>query len=133
MSWQRDLEVALNAATRTTRIRRVNAGALVVADAGGSRRVFRGAPKGTGDLVGYAGPDGLHVEVEVKLGKDRVRPAQRRRRDAILAAGGVYVVVRGVETLDLAELERSVRDAVATVDNAIRAARELRAIREGAC
>lgn len=118
--FQHALEIALNAPLRSTRVRRINSGVLTVEGAQG-RRVFRGAPAGTGDLVGFVGPDGRHVEVECKAHGGRLSTAQRRRGAALSAAGAVYVVVYGPHTLET--LDAAVVVAIALVDGAITIAR----------
>lgn len=113
--FQAALERALNAPERQTRVRRVNSGTAIVRGRDGSERAFRGAPKGTGDLVGYVAPDGLHLEVEAKATGGRLRPDQRRRAAALERAGAVYVAVWPASE----DLDEAVRLAVATVDDAI--------------
>ncbi|WP_438026348.1 hypothetical protein [Sorangium sp. So ce233] len=118
--FQRVLEIALNAPERPTRVRRMNSGIAVIEGLHG-RRVMRGAAAGTGDLVGYVAPDGLHLEVEAKSARGRPSAAQRRRAAALARAGAVYVLVQGPERED--ELEDAVQRAVALVDAAIAARR----------
>lgn len=122
-TFQRALEIALNAPERPTRVRRLNSGIAVI-DGPGGRRVMRGAAAGTGDLVGYAAPDGLHLEVECKAARGRPSAAQRRRAAALARAGAVYVLVHGPEHED--GLDAAVRRAVELVDLAL-AARRARA------
>jgi hypothetical protein len=113
--FQRALEIALNTPSRATRVRRLNSGNVVLEGVQG-RRVFRGAVAGTGDLVGYVAPDGLHVEVECKTARGRPSLAQRRRAAALDAAGAVYVLVR---QLVGEELDAAVRRAIGEIDAAI--------------
>jgi len=46
--------------------------------------------KGVGDLIGIS--DGVHIEIEVKVGKDIMRPEQYEHRGAVLRCGGVYYI-----------------------------------------
>ena len=123
-TFQRALEVELCAPRRLTRVRRINSGEVFLENRDGSRRRFRGAQKGTGDLVGFAAPDGLHVEVEAKAHDGVQSPAQKRRQRAVRKAGAVYLVV--VADPDVEQLEASVERAVREVDEAIAAARRKR-------
>lgn len=113
------LERALNAPERATRVRRVNSGTAIVRGRDGSERAFRGAVEGTGDLVGYVAPDGLHLEIEVKGTGGRLSAAQSRRRYALQLAGAVYVAVWPV----VDGLDEAVALAVRVVDEAIAARR----------
>ena len=108
------LERALNAPERQTRVRRMNSGAMV-ARKGDRVQRFRGAAKGTGDLVGYVAPDGLHLEIEVKGQGGKLRPAQRARGAALALAGAVYVTVWPVGCC----LAEAVDNALAAIDAAI--------------
>ncbi|WP_437666854.1 hypothetical protein [Sorangium sp. So ce1182] len=119
--FQRALEIALNAPERLTRVRRMNSGMAVI-DGPRGRRVMRGAAAGTGDLVGYVAPDGLHLEIEAKAARGRPSSAQRRRAAALARAGAVYVLVHGPEREE--ELEAAVERAVDLVDAAIAARRQ---------
>lgn len=119
----RALEIALNAPHRLTRVSRINSGVAVIGS-GEDRRVFRGAAAGTGDLVGYAAPEGLHLEVETKRAGERPNPAQKRRRAALERAGAVYVVVWGPWTEE--GLDEAVAAGVAAVDAAIETRRARR-------
>ena len=115
------LERALNAPGRLTRVVRVNAGTFVKRDergrAGGA---VRGAPAGTADLVGIAGPTGLYLVIELKADGGRVRPAQRARAATVRRLGGVYLVV---EYDDEAPLATNLGRGVCAVDTAIAGAR----------
>jgi len=76
-----------------------NARTITLADP----RPFHGMPEGFADLVGWRSVDidasmvgqrvALFVAVEVKHGSGRASAAQKRFRDAVLAAGGIAVVV----------------------------------------
>ena len=70
--------------------------AMAVGRGGQLRRVSAGID-GQGDLSGIAGPRGVRVEVEVKAGKDRMRPSQISFKAMIVGAGGIYVVAHDVE------------------------------------
>lgn len=74
-----------------------------------SRNFTRSAPNGAADIVGCIdGGDGIGraVAVEAKTGTGELSERQRAFRGAWLAAGGVYIVARDVDTamreLDLA-------------------------------
>jgi hypothetical protein len=93
---------------------RQNAGVTVVGT-GPSRRAFRGAPAGAGDLVGIVGPTGLHVEVEVKVGA-RQTPNQRERAEQLATLGALYVLVRYNRTLLPAQaVEHAVNEILSAI------------------
>lgn len=92
-TFQTALVAALNAPGRPTRVWRQNAGVRVFLDEHGHKRAFRGAPTGSADLVGLVQPDGLYVEVEVKVDAPQTT-AQKRRQRFIETWGGIYVLVR---------------------------------------
>ena len=54
---------------------------------------------GSGDLIGWTSIRGqaIFTSVEVKAGKDRVRPKQADWVQSVLAAGGIAIVCRSVE------------------------------------
>ena len=111
------LERALNAPGRLTRVVRVNAGTFVKRDERGHvLGAVRGAPAGTADLVGIAGPTGLYFETELKADGGRIRPAQRARAATVRRLGGVYLVV---EHDDSASLADNVLRGVREVDDAL--------------
>jgi hypothetical protein len=60
-------------------------------------RVIRAGIKGQADITGILAPSGRRLEIEVKAGKDRMRPEQIAFRDAVMAAGGVHVIAHSVE------------------------------------
>lgn len=86
------LEKRLNAPKRWTCVARINSGA-VRTDKGHN---FRGAKKGTGDLVGFVRGRGLHLEVEAKTWNGKQSPAQKRRQKLAQREGWIYVLVRAV-------------------------------------
>jgi hypothetical protein len=126
--FQRALEIRLNAPERATRVRRQNSGKALVSNDDGSKRIFRGAPKGFGDLVGYVAPDGLYLECEAKESETAYRKKsptntrQRARGEAVRAAGGVYVTVWP----ESEDLDEAVELAVQKIDRAIEATRARR-------
>lgn len=70
--------------------------AMAVGRNGVQRRVSAGID-GQGDISGIAGTSGRRVELEVKAGKDRMRPSQLSFRAMIERHGGVYIVAHDVE------------------------------------
>lgn len=111
---QARLNWALNATERKTRVWRSNAGVMVVGR-GPRRRVIRGAPAGSADLIGIVSPEGYHLEIEVK---DRARQTEKQKRwqRLIESRGGIYVLCRRDRK---AELGDDARRCVAEVDAAI--------------
>jgi hypothetical protein len=52
---------------------------------------------GLPDIDGIAAPSGRRIGVEVKFGKDKMRPEQERCREMYERHGGLYIVARDVE------------------------------------
>jgi len=119
--FQAHLERALNSPHRSTRVWRMNCGQIVYTR-NGAKNVFRGAPAGSGDLVGYTiGRLGhgqylgsAHLEIEVKARKGKLRKDQVARQKAAMKAGWPYVVARAGT-----DLKESVVAALALIDAAI--------------
>lgn len=98
------------------RVWRANVVKAMVIGAGGKPRMIQAGLEGQGDISGILGilaegltgerRIGIRIEVEVKAGKDRLRPEQIAFRNMILAHGGIYVEARsvadGLEKLDKA-------------------------------
>ncbi len=80
---------------RTCCIQKINVVNAVVTGRGGASRRLVSAQPGTADLIGVIG--GLPVAIEVKVGKDRQRPAQESWQRAWESAGGCYILARSVE------------------------------------
>ena len=73
----------------------------------------RGFPKrnkGIGDIVAVLRPSGRHIEVEVKTGKDRVRPDQYLRGMEVQRVGGYYLVVKDFQDF-LGQMKTIVKSA----------------------
>ena len=49
-----------------------------------------GSRKGMADITSII--DGKHVSIEIKTGKDKLRPEQEKVKSEVEAAGGVYIV-----------------------------------------
>ena len=52
--------------------------------------IHSGARKGMADIQAII--NGKHVSIEVKTGKDRIRPDQMKVKSEVEAAGGVYII-----------------------------------------
>lgn len=59
------------------------------------RRVSAGID-GQGDITGLVKPSGRRIEVEVKAGKDRMRPSQTAFKFMIEDFGGLYLIARDI-------------------------------------
>lgn len=76
---------------------RVNSGVTVLGE-GDSRRVFRGAEKGTSDILGcYAG---RFFAIEAKVGKNKPTPEQERFMDDVRQAGGIAFAAWSLDDVD---------------------------------
>lgn len=67
-----------------------NTGAIKTED-----RFLRYGLSGSSDILACIG--GRFVGIEAKVGKDRVRPNQRRFAEALTKAGGLYIEARSVD------------------------------------
>jgi VRR-NUC domain len=47
--------------------------------------------KGVSDILGFSSKTGQMIAVEVKIGKDKLSPAQEKFRDNLTAAGGRFI------------------------------------------
>lgn len=74
------------------------------------RRWTRSAPNGASDIVACI--DGRWVSLEAKTGAGKLTERQRTFRDAIIRAGGVYIVARDVDAA-MRELERALHPRTA--------------------
>ena len=93
--WQLRVVQHLNRVGTPWRFWRQNSGRFRIVDRkGGSQRWVRGAPKGAGDLVGIARPDGLLCEIELKTKTGRTAEHQKMRGEFVRSFGGVYIEAR---------------------------------------
>jgi hypothetical protein len=69
--------------------------AMAIGKGGSLRRVQAGID-GQGDITGITG-GGIRLEIEVKVGKDRLRDSQKAFKKMILDHGGIYIEARSVE------------------------------------
>lgn len=60
------------------------------------RRVSAGID-GQADISGIVGPSGKRLEIEVKAGKDRMRPTQNAFRHMMATHGGIYIIAHNVD------------------------------------
>jgi hypothetical protein len=70
----------------------------------GKRRVPFGLTKsGSADLIGWITINDVAVflAIEIKVGRDTTKPAQRNFIDRVVAAGGIASVVRSVEEVEM--------------------------------
>ena len=76
---------------------RNNSGAARVEGNSNQRgRFIRYGKKGSGDILGIL-PNGKFLSVEVKAGRDRLRPEQQEFMDDINIRGGVAMVARSLD------------------------------------
>ena len=59
-------------------------------------RIVRTGPAGLADISGI-GPGGVRIEIEVKAGRDRMRPEQESFRRMVLERGGIHIIARDVD------------------------------------
>ena len=57
--------------------------------------IYSGSCKGMSDVTSVI--NGRHVSVEIKYGKDRMRPDQLKVKQEIEKAGGIYLVVKSFD------------------------------------
>ena len=53
---------------------------------------------GTPDIIGFRHSDAVFIGIEVKAGRDRLRPAQKQFLDELKAAGGLAFIARSFAT-----------------------------------
>lgn len=75
---------------------RSNTGGVFDPRTGRFRTIAKGSA-GIGDVVAVLRPTGRHLEVEVKQGKDELRPSQITHGHAVRRAGGVHVTVHSTD------------------------------------
>jgi hypothetical protein len=61
-------------------------------------RYLPGLNVGMADIIACV--NGRYVAIEIKIGRDRLRPEQERERQRITEAGGLYYVIRTREDAD---------------------------------
>ncbi len=85
---------------------RVNAGVQVIEDENGKRRIFRGAEKGTSDIIACV--RGVFIAIEAKMPGNKPTQAQLDFLERVRQAGGVGIVAYDVETVNnlVDEIER---------------------------
>lgn len=57
--------------------------------------IHSGSTRGASDLNCII--NGLSVQIEIKVGKDKLSEAQIKQRDSVQAAGGIYIVVKNFD------------------------------------
>ena len=53
--------------------------------------IYSGSRRGMADITAVV--NGKHVSIEIKFGKDRIRPEQIKVKEEIEAAGGIFIIV----------------------------------------
>lgn len=62
----------------------------------GAKRVKVGLPEGSADLIGIT-DKGQFISIEIKAGKDTVKPNQRKWMKMVLSMGGIAGIARSVQ------------------------------------
>lgn len=66
----------------------------------GKRYLIRLGVKGGSDVIACLPPNGQLLALEIKQGKDKLRPEQQKFLDAIRKVGGKTLVIRSLEELE---------------------------------
>jgi hypothetical protein len=74
---------------------RVNSGTRLIQNSDGGTRIFRGAPKGTADILGAL--NGIPLAVECKDRHGKTTPEQEQFLQAWREAGGLSCVAKSVD------------------------------------
>ena len=74
---------------------RINSGMTVI-QTGGSRRVIRGAPAGTSDIIGLL-PGGRFLAIECKVKGNKPTPSQNDFLNGVRERGGLAVVAYSLD------------------------------------
>lgn len=61
------------------------------------RHRLASASRGVGDIIAVMKPSGVHLEIEIKTGKDRLRKDQVKHAERIEKAGGKYIVASSLD------------------------------------
>jgi hypothetical protein len=69
--------------------------------------MVRSSLPGMADISGILGPHGQRLEIEVKVGRDRLRPEQKSFGEMIAAHGGLFIEARTLEQC-CADLQREI-------------------------
>ena len=93
------MEAARNLAHLIVNDLRVRRHAAWSQQTGAARRGRRLPQKSQGiaDVVAVLKPVGVHLEIEVKIGDDTMRPSQIAHKGAIESAGGIHWIVGSFE------------------------------------
>jgi hypothetical protein len=95
-------------------LERINPGEIPVRNRCGEvERIFHGATKGTGDLVGWTST-GIHIEVETKSSRGRQRPEQLTRARNLERYGAIYVLARYDANLTMADNLKRAQELIET-------------------
>jgi hypothetical protein len=78
---------------------RINAGQVMVSNSYGVKRPFKGAKKGTADIIGFFAPYGRFLALECKTGTKQSAEQIEFEKD-VKAKGGEYFVIHNAEELD---------------------------------
>lgn len=78
---------------------RANSGVIPVEGENGKRRMFRGAPAGTPDIIGIW-PGGLGFGIECKIGDNKPTKLQSQKLNQIRACGGIAIVAYSIEDVE---------------------------------
>jgi len=86
---------------------RINSGMIRLEDATGRERVFRGAGRGTSDVIACLPRSGRFLAVECKVGRNKPTPAQMDFLERVRQAGGIAIVA-----YDITDVIKVVEEAV---------------------
>lgn len=79
------------------RVWRNNRVEATVTGRNGKPRHISAGIDGQADICGIAGPRGLMLQIEVKVGKDQQSDTQAGFQDMVEQRGGVYIIARELE------------------------------------
>ena len=65
----------------------------------GSGKFHRVKHNGVGDIVGMLN-NGTHIEVEIKIGSDKIRPEQLRHGEEVKRRKGLYFVAKSFDDFE---------------------------------
>jgi Holliday junction resolvase len=83
---------------------RINSGTRLIQNSDGSTRIFRGAPKGTADILGVL--NGIPLAIECKDRRGKTTPEQEQFLQEWREAGGLGIVARSIDDVEAALKER---------------------------
>lgn len=79
---------------------RMNAGNIMIPTEGGGKRMYKGAPAGTSDIIGILPGSGVFLAIEAKIKGNTTTAKQDSFLEHIRSAGGVAFVAYSIDDVE---------------------------------